>query len=84
MVYCCGTPSCNGSALCEFPNGGIGQCDRADAGGIPPVIDGGAPAAACDVTSCTVGLGGNAFCKLACGSLGATCVDAGGNQHCMP
>ncbi len=84
MVFCCGTAACAGSSLCEFPDGTIAQCDRVDGGGVPPVVDGGAPPAMCEMTSCTRGPGGDLFCRLACGTMGATCVASGGNDHCMP
>lgn len=83
MVYCCGAASCMSTSLCEFPNGTISQCDRLD-GGVAPVVDGGTTPSACNMTQCSRGTGGNAFCKLACGSLAATCVSAGGFDHCMP
>jgi hypothetical protein len=84
MVFCCGTAACTGAAVCQFPDGTVSQCDRPD-GGVAPVIDGGTTPAMCAMTSCTMGLGGDTFCKLACGSLGATCVKgAGGNDHCSP
>jgi hypothetical protein len=84
MVFCCSSASCSGSSVCQFPNGNVGQCDRADAGGVPPVVDGGAPPSACQMRSCTRGVGGDLFCKLACGGVNATCVRTGGIEHCMP
>jgi hypothetical protein len=84
MVFCCGTASCTGTALCEFSDGTFSQCDRADGGGVPPTVDGGTTPALCTMTACTRGVGGNAFCKLACGSLTATCVGTGGSDHCTP
>ena len=84
MVFCCTAMSCMGSAACQFPDGKVGQCDRADGGGIPPVVDMGAPVAQCEMTSCTPGIGGNVFCKLACGGSSATCVKTGGIEHCTP
>jgi hypothetical protein len=84
-VFCCGTATCTDANLCQFPDGTVSQCDRPDAGGTPVDVDAGATPTACTNTSCTVGLGGNAFCKLACGALSATCVKAaGGIEHCMP
>ncbi len=83
MVFCCGTAACAGASLCEFPDGTIAQCDRVDGGGVAPVVDGG-PSTTCEMTSCTRGPGGDLFCRLACGNLGATCVGSGGNDHCMP
>lgn len=83
-VFCCdNAATCSGSSVCQFHDGTVSQCDRADGGGVPPVVDGGT-AAACLTTSCTRGVGGNAFCKLACGNLTATCVKTGGIEHCMP
>jgi hypothetical protein len=82
MVFCCGTASCTGTSLCEFSDGTFSQCDRAD-GGVRPPGDAGT-ATACQMTSCTKGPGGNAFCKVACGISTATCVEAGGMDHCMP
>jgi hypothetical protein len=84
MVFCCGTATCANSAVCEFPNGNVGQCDRVDGGGVPPVVDGGAPPAMCMMTSCTTGPGGDVFCRLACGGDNARCVQTGGNEHCVP
>jgi hypothetical protein len=84
MVFCCGSAECAGSALCEFSDGHISQCDRVDGGGVPPVVDGGAPPAMCMMTSCTPGPAGDVFCKLACGRDRATCVDTGGNANCVP
>jgi hypothetical protein len=84
MVFCCGAMSCTGTALCEFPDGTFSQCDRTDGGGVTPVVDGGTTSAACEMTSCTRGTGGNAFCKLACGSFSAMCVRTGGIDHCTP
>jgi hypothetical protein len=83
-VFCCGTASCTDGNLCEFPNGTVSQCDRSDGGGTPVDVDAGATPSACVMNLCTVGLGGNAFCKLACGALSATCVKTGGIEHCMP
>ena len=84
QVFCCGTPACTSANLCEFPDGTISQCDRTDGGGTPPDVDAGATPQACTMTLCTRGVGGNAFCKLACGDLSATCVKSGGIDHCMP
>ncbi|HWE31068.1 MAG TPA: hypothetical protein VHB97_23835 [Polyangia bacterium] len=83
-VFCCGTASCTDGNLCEFPNGTVSQCDRSDGGGTPVDVDAGATPSACEMTLCTAGAGGNAFCKLACGALSATCVKSGGIDHCMP
>ena len=83
-VFCCGAASCTGTSVCEFPDGKVSQCDRPDAGGTPVDVDAGATPTACTNTACTVGVGGNAFCKLACGALSATCVKTGGIEHCMP
>ncbi len=83
-VFCCGAASCTDSNLCQFSDGNVGQCDRADGGGTPVDVDAGATPTACAMTSCTRGVGGNAFCKLACGALTATCVKTGGIEHCMP
>lgn len=84
MVFCCGTAACTGTAVCQQPTGEVSQCDRPD-GGVNPVVDGGTSSAACMMTSCSQGPGGDAFCKLACGSFGATCVKGGGgNSHCSP
>ena len=84
-VFCCGTADCTGSNLCEYPTGTVGQCDRPDAGGTPVDVDAGATPMACTNTLCSLGIGGNAFCKLTCGALSATCVEsAGGIVHCMP
>lgn len=83
-VFCCGTATCSDGNLCEFPNGTVSQCDRADGGGTPVDVDAGATPSACVMNLCTVGPGGNAFCKLACGALSATCVSTGGIEHCMP
>lgn len=82
-IYCCGTAACTGSAVCESPDGTVSQCDRPD-GGVTPVVDGGVPTAACEMTSCTRGGGGDLFCVLACGSKTATCVRTGGIDHCTP
>jgi hypothetical protein len=68
----------------EFPDGTISQCDRVDGGGTPPDVDAGATPSACAMNACTRGVGGNAFCKLACGDSAATCVMNGGIEHCMP
>lgn len=84
MVFCCGSTTCPASSLCEFSDGNVGQCDRVDGGGVPPVVDGGTTAAMCAMSPCTPGPAGNVFCKLACGRDGATCVAAGGNDHCAP
>ena len=83
-VFCCGAASCTGTSVCEFPDGKVGQCDRPDAGGTPVDVDAGATPTACTNTACSVGIGGNAFCKLTCGALSATCVKTGGIEHCMP
>jgi hypothetical protein len=83
-VFCCGTASCSDGNVCEFPNGTVSQCNRADGGGTPVDVDAGATPTACAMNLCTVGVGGNAFCKLACGALSATCVKSGGIEHCMP
>jgi hypothetical protein len=83
-VFCCGSASCQGTSVCQFSNGEVGQCDRADAGGTPVDVDFGATPTACTNTACSVGLGGDAFCKLTCGALSATCVKTGGIDHCMP
>jgi hypothetical protein len=84
QVFCCGTPECTSANLCEFPDGTISQCDRADGGGTPPDVDAGATVQACTMNLCSRGVGGNAFCKLACGNLAATCVKTGGIEHCTP
>jgi hypothetical protein len=85
-VFCCGTPACTDGNLCEFSDGTIAQCDTAaDGGGSPVDVDAGATPMACRNTPCSVGAGGNAFCKLVCGALSATCVKGtGGIEHCMP
>jgi hypothetical protein len=82
-VFCCSSMMCTGSAICEFANGTVSQCDQLDAGPITPVIDGGISAGQCEMVSCTKGAGGDELCHLACGG-SATCVDTGGKQHCMP
>jgi hypothetical protein len=82
-VFCCMSSTCTGSAICEFSNGTVSQCDHRDAGSITPVIDGGTPPSQCEMQSCTKGTGGDLFCRLACGG-SATCVATGGKQHCMP
>ena len=84
QVFCCGTPSCTSANVCEFPDGTVSQCDRTDGGGIRPAVDMGATPTACTMTACSLGVGGNAFCKLACGGLTATCVATGGIDHCKP
>jgi hypothetical protein len=84
MIFCCGTTSCSGTSACQFPNGTVSQCDRADGGGIPPVVDGGLPPGQCSPIECTRGSGGDLFCQLACGDVHATCVKSGGIEHCMP
>jgi len=84
-VFCCGTASCSDANACQFSDGTVSQCDRADGGGTPVDVDGGATPAACTANQCTTGLGGNLFCKLACGSSSAVCVmEAGGSEHCLP
>lgn len=83
-VFCCGTPSCSDGNLCQFPSGAVGQCDRADGGGTPADVDAGATPSACAMNLCSVGAGGNAFCKLVCGVAAATCVRSGGIEHCRP
>jgi hypothetical protein len=83
-VFCCGTSTCSDGNLCEFPDGTVSQCDHADGGGSPVDVDAGATPQACTNTTCTRGPGGNAFCKLVCGALSATCVKSGGIEHCMP
>jgi hypothetical protein len=84
QIFCCGTAACTSANLCEFPDGTISQCDRVDGGGTPPDVDAGATPTACAMNGCSRGVGGNAFCKLACGDPAATCVNAGGIEHCMP
>ena len=84
MVFCCSSPTCPGSSLCEFSDGKIDQCDRVDGGGVAPVVDGGTTAQMCSMNVCTSGPAGNAFCKLACGRDSATCAVAGVNAHCAP
>ncbi|MDB4965962.1 MAG: hypothetical protein JWN44_1651 [Myxococcales bacterium] len=84
MLFCCTATTCSGTQTCEFPDGTVGQCDRVDAGGVTPVVDGGVPPTQCEMTACSRGMGGNLFCKLACGGLTATCVGSGGIDHCMP
>ncbi len=83
-VFCCGTAACTGSNLCEFPDGTVSQCSMPDGGGTPVDVDAGATPTACTSTACNVGIGGNAFCKLVCGAVSATCVSSGGIEHCMP
>jgi len=83
-VFCCESPTCTGDSLCQFSDGQVGQCSRADAGGTPVDVDAGATPNACTNTLCVRGLGGNAFCKLTCGASSATCVKTGGIEHCMP
>ena len=84
-VFCCGTPACTNANVCQFPDGTVSQCDRVDGGGTPVDVDAGATPSACRMQACTLGVGGDAFCKLTCGSLTATCVQAtGGIEHCMP
>jgi hypothetical protein len=83
-VFCCTSSSCSGTSICEFTNGMVSQCDRLDGGtSVTPVVDGSAPATQCEMTRCSRGLGGDIFCRLACG-LAATCVNTGGIDHCMP
>jgi hypothetical protein len=85
QVFCCGTPACTNANVCQFSDGTVGQCDRTDGGGTPVDVDAGATPMACRDNACSLGVGGNAFCKLVCGALSATCVQAaGGNAHCMP
>ncbi len=82
-IFCCTSPSCTGTATCEFPNGTVSQCDRADGGGVTPIVDGGVATNKCEMTKCLQGPGADLFCRLACGGP-ATCVGTGGNEHCMP
>jgi hypothetical protein len=82
-VYCCMSATCTGSAVCEFPNGTVSQCDHRDGGAVVPVIDGGVAPTTCEMNSCTRGASGDQFCRLACGGT-ATCVGTGGKPHCMP
>jgi hypothetical protein len=84
-VFCCGAATCTDGNVCEFPNGNVSQCDRSDGGGTPVDVDAGATPMACRMEKCTLGVGGDTFCKLTCGALSATCVQgAGGIAHCMP
>jgi hypothetical protein len=84
-VFCCGTSTCSDDNLCQFSDGTVSQCGRADGGGSPVDVDAGATPMACRNTPCAVGIGGNAFCKLVCGASSATCVKGpGGIEHCMP
>jgi hypothetical protein len=82
-VFCCASAMCTGSAVCEFSNGTVSQCDHRDGGAITPVVDGGVSANQCEMQSCTKGIGGDLLCRLACGG-SATCVGSGAKQHCMP
>lgn len=84
QVFCCGTPACTSANLCQFPDGTVAQCDHVDGGGTSPDVDAGATAAACAMTGCSPGVGGNAFCKLVCGNVMARCASGGGIDHCMP
>jgi hypothetical protein len=80
LIYCCGTSTCPGNEICETPAGRVSQCGApADAGA---ALDAGM--AACSVIGCIKGLGGDGFCKLVCGSLNGSCVQAGNSEHCMP
>ena len=85
QVFCCDAPTCSSANVCEFPDGTISQCNRTDGGGTTPVVDGGTTPQQCQMNACTPGVGGNAFCKLACGNAAATCTNSGGgNGHCVP
>ena len=78
QVFCCGTPACTGSNLCETSSGKVSQCSNPD-GGVRPDMGAGA---GCNSISCAPGLAGTALCVLACGSAAATCSAT--NDHCTP
>jgi hypothetical protein len=77
-VFCCGTPACTGSNVCETSSGKVSQCADPD-GGVRPDMGAGA---ACSSFACIPGIGGTAFCTVVCGQAGATC--SGTTNHCTP
>ena len=85
LVYCCGAPTCTGSNVCQQPDGKIGQC------GLSPdasfSLNDLGTTTGCMQHHCTPGAGGDTLCKLACGSLAATCTPgaaSGSGGHCSP
>jgi hypothetical protein len=79
QVFCCGTAACTGSNACETARGQVSQCSApADAGLFPD-----AGAASCGDIPCIKGVGGGAFCTVACGRT-ATCQTVAGKDRCVP
>lgn len=96
-VFCCGTSACTGDNLCETSSGQVSQCSLPPDAGVTPDAgtrtdggsnsrDGGA-AGGCATRACKLGLAGDLYCTVACGSMSANCVagaSSGSGAHCMP
>jgi hypothetical protein len=80
-VYCCTSSTCPTGELCQQRNGDVNQCGQNPDASVR-LVDGGT--GMCGTQRCTQGAAGDLLCKLACGSVSATCVMTGGMEHCAP
>ena len=78
-VFCCGTPACTGSNVCETQRGQVSQCSSPPDAGLFPD----AGAGSCGDVPCLKGIGSTAFCTVACGRA-ATCQTVAGKDRCAP